>query len=105
MVWSSGCYRGAQFTKSRVEFSPSGAEGAATTSKYFAVCTGNLIQLYAVATGELVRTLEGHKDVVTSALFAIGSENANKRLYSSSKDGTIKLWNIEESKILEVRLI
>ena len=52
------------------------------------------IQIWDLGTSACIRTLEGHKETVTSLAFAHG------RLFSGSSDNTIKSWNIEEGTCL-----
>lgn len=54
------------------------------------MCGGDkTVQVWSVATGRCLRTLEGHKDSVHLAAFSVDGQ----RVESASKDSTIKLWN------------
>jgi WD40 repeat protein len=50
--------------------------------------------VWNVSTGALVSTLTGHTDAVVS----LALSHDGKLLVSSSKDGTIRLWNIPASQ-------
>jgi WD40 repeat protein len=65
-----------------VAFSPDG--------KILAVATGRAIHLWEVSTGNQLRTLEGHSQSVTSAVFLPDGRS----LASGSLDGTVRLWSI-----------
>jgi len=51
---------------------------------------GTIIRLWDVASGQLVRTLEGHTSRVHSVAFAPDGH----LLASGSGDGTIRLWGV-----------
>ncbi|RUP30360.1 hypothetical protein BC936DRAFT_138654 [Jimgerdemannia flammicorona] len=76
-------------------------------SNYFFCCTSDCIKIYSVATGEVVRTLSsspdegGHSDMVTCVML---NPNNALQLFSSSLDGTIKLWDFNDSVLLKVSL-
>lgn len=65
-----------------VAFSPDG--------KLLAMTTGRAIHLWDVATGNQVRTLEGHAESVTGVVFL----PAGNSLASSSLDGTVRIWSL-----------
>jgi tRNA A-37 threonylcarbamoyl transferase component Bud32/Tol biopolymer transport system component len=56
----------------------------------------NLVKLWDLATGDLVRTFTGHKDWVNDVAFALGGS----AVLSGSKDRTLKLWNAETGELL-----
>jgi len=55
------------------------------------------IQLWDVASGNLLRTLSGHSDYVYAAAFSPDGQT----LASGSKDLTIKLWNVTSGALLQ----
>lgn len=71
-------------------------------SKYVFTARGNQVQLWSIVTGECVRILEGHTNLVTS--FALNPTNA-LQLYSSSLDGHILVWDFQEGVILKTYVI
>ncbi len=52
--------------------------------------------LWSIENRELCKKFEGHKDIVCSVQFSPDG----KRLASSSREGTVKLWNTESGKIV-----
>ena len=56
----------------------------------------NLVKLWDLETGELIRTFAGHKDWVNDVAFALGG----KAILSGSKDRTLKLWDVETGELL-----
>ena len=48
-------------------------------------------------TGELLRILRGHSDVVTAVAFYPNG----KTIVSASKDGTVRVWNVSSWQLLE----
>ncbi|WP_414565349.1 MULTISPECIES: eIF2A-related protein [unclassified Anabaena] len=58
----------------------------------------NTIKLWRVADGELLHTLTGHTDGVTSLSFN------GQTLASGSADNTIKLWSIQDGSLLKTLL-
>ena len=71
-----------------IAFSPDGNTLASVVSKY----GYESIQLWDVEGGELKASLEGHSDSVTDITF----DSTGNYLASSSADGTVRLWNIEQ---------
>jgi RNA polymerase sigma factor (sigma-70 family) len=57
---------------------------------------GGTVRLWDVATGKLLRTLEGHTSGVSGVAYAPDS----KRLASASHDGTLRLWDPATGKEL-----
>nr|XP_002741255.2 PREDICTED: WD repeat-containing protein 75-like [Saccoglossus kowalevskii] len=59
-------------------------------NKYLICCFGHVIKVLAIATGECLHELRGHQEYVTSVVL----NPSNKlQLFSSSLDGTVKLWD------------
>lgn len=56
------------------------------------------ITLRDAATGEVVRTLEGHSDNVRRLAFA----SSGSRLYSAGYDGSFRVWDTENGRCLRV---
>lgn len=54
-----------------------------------AACSGAKIRVYSAVSGELLFEMEGHTDEVTDLTLA------GDRLFSCSKDGHIKRWNLD----------
>eukprot|EP01116_Phalansterium_solitarium_P023920 TRINITY_DN8595_c0_g1_i1.p1 TRINITY_DN8595_c0_g1~~TRINITY_DN8595_c0_g1_i1.p1 ORF type:complete len:1176 (+),score=463.09 TRINITY_DN8595_c0_g1_i1:143-3670(+) len=86
MVWSRVEPRGLKITNVPVVFTPD--------SKHFFCCTSSTVNVFSTATGEQVRQLTGHASAVTSIF--VNPINADQ-VYSSSLDGTIRLWNYVDS--------
>ncbi|HKO61762.1 MAG TPA: caspase family protein, partial [Pyrinomonadaceae bacterium] len=55
-----------------------------------------LVQLWTIAQSRLLKTLSGHRDNVSSAVFS----DDDKLLITSSWDSSIKLWDVAEGKEL-----
>jgi len=73
-----------------VAFSPDGTLMAATGSH------DNTVKLWRVSDGILLRTLEGHTDVVTSVAFS----RDGTLLATGSWDKTVRLWRVTEGNLL-----
>jgi WD40 repeat protein len=59
--------------------------------KQFIAAAGNpVVRLYEICNSEARLTLEGHKNNVT----ALGFQKEGSFIYTSSEDGTIKLWDL-----------
>eukprot|EP01051_Picozoa_sp_SAG22_P037261 SAG22_NODE_18498_length_286_cov_0.844920_1_plen_75_part_01 len=54
------------------------------------------VKLWDVASGECLRTLEGHSDVVNSVAF----DASGGTLASGSRDQTVKLWDVASGECL-----
>uniref|UniRef100_A0A8C3PQT1 WD repeat domain 75 n=1 Tax=Calidris pygmaea TaxID=425635 RepID=A0A8C3PQT1_9CHAR len=59
-------------------------------SKYLLCASGDFVKMYSVATEETLRVMGGHADLVTG--IQLNPRN-HMQLYSSSLDGSIKLWD------------
>lgn len=66
-----------------VAFSPDGKTLAATT--------GRAVHLWETATGNQLRTLEGHSQSITSVVFL----SDGRSLASGSLDGTVRIWSAQ----------
>ncbi|CAG8502647.1 2795_t:CDS:10 [Ambispora gerdemannii] len=73
-------------------------------SKYLICSNENTIKVYTLTTGDCVKTLSvvpqcgGHTNEITSLAI---DPNDPSLLYSSSLDGTIKIWNLDKAVLLE----
>lgn len=63
------------------------------------VCWYNCIKLYSISTNELIGILSGHKYDITS--LHCNTQNKHE-LYSTSSDGTIRLWNYITTQCIAV---
>lgn len=62
--------------------------------KQFIAAAGNpVVRLYEISNSEARLTLEGHKGNIT----ALGFQKEGNFIYTSSEDGTIKLWDLRSS--------
>ncbi|NXQ27414.1 WDR75 protein, partial [Alaudala cheleensis] len=59
-------------------------------SKYLLCASGDFVKVYSVSTEETLRLMGGHADLVTGIQL---NPHNHMQLYSSSLDGTIKLWD------------
>ena len=64
--------------------------------KTLAVGADNEVKLWELATGKLVRALQGHKAAVTSLRFSADGS----RLFSSSLDKTVRVWSPESGELI-----
>lgn len=85
MVWITA-KRGRTLTHTPVVYT--------SDSQYFFCCSDDTIRMFNVNTGEEVRTLRGHTNLVTRVLL---NPNNPTQIYSASLDGTIRLWNFEDA--------
>ena len=56
----------------------------------------NLVKIWDLETGELLRSLQGHRDWVNDVAFALGGT----AVLSGSKDRTLKLWNADTGDLV-----
>ncbi|MBP87596.1 MAG: hypothetical protein CMJ64_12870 [Planctomycetaceae bacterium] len=64
--------------------------------KTLAVGADSEVKLWDLASGKLVRTLQGHEAAVTSLRFAADGS----RLFSSSLDKTVRVWSLESGELV-----
>jgi WD40 repeat protein/serine/threonine protein kinase len=57
-----------------------------------------IISVWDVKSGIQIKSLTGHKSIVTSVFF----NHDNTQIYSGSLDGTVRIWDIENEKELKV---
>ncbi|XP_072029311.1 WD repeat-containing protein 75-like [Amphiura filiformis] len=81
---------GASLVKRRPVFS--------ADSKYIFVCSGEVIRVFSVASGEFVTELWGHRNEVTAVRV---NPLIQLQLFSSSLDGTINLWDYADGILLK----
>ena len=55
------------------------------------------IRVWKIASGQLLRTLQGH----TGLVYSVALNRDGETLASGSYDGTIKLWNIDSGACLK----
>lgn len=67
-------------------------------SKTLASAQGNTVKLWRVADGSLLRTLEGHQDIVRRVSFAPDGAT----LVSASRDDTIRVWRVADGTVQQV---
>jgi len=66
-------------------------------SKYFFNAAENILLLHVAATGDVVRRLAGH----TAPITAIVLHPSEKKVFTSSFDGTIKTWDYIEGTLIK----
>ncbi|KAL3928227.1 MAG: hypothetical protein SGPRY_002479 [Prymnesium sp.] len=70
-----------------------------TDSKHLLVCSGSVVKVFSCSTGSLLRLLVGHSEDVTSARH---SPSSLLQAFSSSLDGLIIQWNVDEAIPLRI---
>ncbi|XP_042192361.1 WD repeat-containing protein 75 [Callorhinchus milii] len=73
-----------------------------TDSRYLLCASGDQVKVYSTATEECVHVLHGHNDLVTG--IHLNPKN-NLQLYSSSLDGTIKLWDFTDGILMKTFVV
>ncbi|XP_078408023.1 WD repeat-containing protein 75 [Cetorhinus maximus] len=71
-------------------------------SRYLLCASGDLVKVYITATQECVHILKGHKNLVTG--FQLNPKN-HLQLYSTSLDGTIKLWDFTDGILIKTFIV
>ncbi|XP_062434388.1 WD repeat-containing protein 75 isoform X2 [Rhea pennata] len=71
-------------------------------ARYLLCTSGDFVKLYSVATEEPVCVLQGHGDLVTG--IQLNPRN-RLQLYSSSLDGTIKLWDFMDGILIKTFIV
>ena len=75
---------------SHLSFAPDGCQFASAT-------TNGLVHIWDASTGEHIRCLSGHHDLMRSIVFTSDS----RRLITGSWDKTVRLWQIESGEVLQ----
>ncbi|XP_078460030.1 WD repeat-containing protein 75 [Lampetra planeri] len=70
--------------------------------KYLLCASGDLIKVFNTATGETLHELTGHGQLVTGIQL---NPNNYLQAYSSSEDGTIKLWDYMDGILIKTFLV
>ncbi|XP_075924225.1 WD repeat-containing protein 75 [Petromyzon marinus] len=70
--------------------------------KYLLCASGDLIKVFNTATGETLHELTGHGHLVTGIQL---NPNNYLQAYSSSEDGTIKLWDYMDGILIKTFLV
>lgn len=74
------------------------AMSLSTDMKYLAIAEGgNNIQIWCPKELKHIKTLKGHRDVVTSLVFRRDSHD----LYSTSRDRSVNVWSMDEMTYVE----
>ncbi|XP_078084674.1 WD repeat-containing protein 75 [Mustelus asterias] len=71
-------------------------------SKYLFCASGDLVKVYSTATQECVHVLKGHKNLITG--IQLNPKN-HLQLYSTSLDGTIKLWDFTDGILIKTFVV
>ncbi|XP_038645114.1 WD repeat-containing protein 75 [Scyliorhinus canicula] len=71
-------------------------------SRYLLCASGDLVKVYSTATEECVHALKGHKNLVTG--IQLNPKN-HLQLYSTSLDGTIKLWDFTDGILIKTFVV
>ncbi|XP_067843809.1 WD repeat-containing protein 75 [Heptranchias perlo] len=70
--------------------------------RYLLCASGDLVKVYSTATEECVHVLRGHKNLVTG--IQLNPKN-HLQLYSTSLDGTIKLWDFTDGILIKTFIV
>uniref|UniRef100_A0A8B9S673 WD repeat domain 75 n=1 Tax=Apteryx owenii TaxID=8824 RepID=A0A8B9S673_APTOW len=80
-----------------------GARAVFSADARYLLCTsGDFVKMYSVGTEETVCMLQGHADLVTG--IQLNPQN-HLQLYSSSLDGTIKLWDFTDGILIKTFIV
>ncbi|NXX43852.1 WDR75 protein, partial [Tricholaema leucomelas] len=69
-----------------------------SSSRYLLCASGDFVKVYSVATEEMLRLMGGHADRVTGIQL---NPHNHMQLYSSSFDGSIKLWDFMDGIVIK----
>ncbi|XP_077473956.1 WD repeat-containing protein 75 [Stigmatopora argus] len=67
-------------------------------SKFLLCASGEFVKLYSTTTEECIQELRGHTDLVTGVLL---NPSNHLQAYSSSLDGTVKLWDFTDGILIK----
>uniref|UniRef100_A0A7S2ULF7 Phospholipase A-2-activating protein n=1 Tax=Attheya septentrionalis TaxID=420275 RepID=A0A7S2ULF7_9STRA len=83
--------------------SKSSSSSSSNSSYYVTGCKDSKIRVFDGTTHELLHTLAGHENAVTSlSLLSFSNDDSTRALVSGSWDGTAKLWKWTDSTISTV---
>ncbi|KAF9438521.1 hypothetical protein BGZ76_007195 [Entomortierella beljakovae] len=104
-IKNKDCISTSQFRTRRVTsvaFSPNSDQAAYGTHCALSIFPNNkqdngAVRIWDIATGDIISTLQGHKEHVTSIAYSPQGDS----IVSTSEDKTIILWDIENEEILQ----
>jgi WD40 repeat protein len=71
------------------------------SNQFIATCSGDAtIKLWEIESGNCLKTLDGHDDVVISII-----KLPRNQLASGSEAGTVKIWNLSSGKCVRTLII
>ncbi|KAK9691219.1 hypothetical protein RND81_09G183500 [Saponaria officinalis] len=71
----------------------SSAPAVSNDAKRVLLCTGNTVSIFSLSTALLINELEGHQALVTSVVVLPNKNKLIHYCWTSSLDGTIRLWD------------
>ncbi|KAL9243950.1 hypothetical protein vseg_017780 [Gypsophila vaccaria] len=85
----------------------SSAPAVSNDAKRLLICTSNTVSIFSQSTALLINELEGHEALVTSVVVVPNTNKLINHCWTSSLDGTIRLWDfvaLELMKTMDIKL-